>query len=115
MKVVWRLERTASVEPWGWGSEGLLTFVIGGNSNAFPFNFLCYRYWTNKNRKRPNLKSFLFFGKKMVSAELKLQSSSHMAGLRPCSKSQIILGSPAMKEPTKKLSRERSRINRKSP
>ncbi|GFT84986.1 uncharacterized protein TNCV_2507821 [Trichonephila clavipes] len=31
------------------------------------------------------------------SAKLKLQSSSHMAGLRPCSGSQVMLGSSAMR------------------
>ncbi|GFV18647.1 uncharacterized protein TNCV_2872781 [Trichonephila clavipes] len=35
------------------------------------------------------------------NAELKLQSSFHMAGLRPYSRSQFMLGSPAIKEPTK--------------
>ncbi|GFY29482.1 reverse transcriptase [Trichonephila clavipes] len=35
-----------------------------------------------------------------LSAELKLQSSSHMVGLRPYSGSQVMLGSSAMKEPT---------------
>ncbi|GFU39541.1 hypothetical protein TNCV_857371 [Trichonephila clavipes] len=51
----------------------------------------------------------------MPRVDLKLWSSSHMAGLRPYSGSQVILGSPAMKEPTKKPSREPSRLNRKSP
>ncbi|GFS96318.1 reverse transcriptase [Trichonephila clavipes] len=50
-----------------------------------------------------------------ANAELKLQSSFHMAGLRPYSGSQVVLGSSAMKEPTKKPNRERSRLNRKSP
>ncbi|GFY00811.1 uncharacterized protein TNCV_2142031 [Trichonephila clavipes] len=51
----------------------------------------------------------------LSSAELKLQSSSHMARLRPYSGSQVMLGSPAMKKPIKKPSRERSRLNRKFP
>ncbi|GFS93095.1 hypothetical protein TNCV_532931 [Trichonephila clavipes] len=52
-----------------------------------------------------------------LSADLKLQSSSHMAKLWPFSGSQVMLGSPAMcvREPTKKPSREPSRINRKFP
>ncbi|GFU27894.1 hypothetical protein TNCV_449941 [Trichonephila clavipes] len=38
-----------------------------------------------------------------------------MAGLWPYSGSQVRLGSPAMREPTKKPSREPSRLNWKSP
>ncbi|GFX23874.1 reverse transcriptase [Trichonephila clavipes] len=34
-----------------------------------------------------------------------------MAGLRPCSGSEVMLGSPAMKELTKKPNREPSRLN----
>ncbi|GFU76329.1 uncharacterized protein TNCV_285291 [Trichonephila clavipes] len=49
------------------------------------------------------------------SAELKLRSSSHMVGLRPYSGSQVMLGSPAMKEPIKMPSKERSQLNRKFP
>ncbi|GFX76268.1 hypothetical protein TNCV_4036691 [Trichonephila clavipes] len=49
----------------------------------------------------------------LFSIELKLRSSSHMAGLGPYSGSQVILRFPAMNEPTKKSSRESSRLNRK--
>ncbi|GFT16850.1 hypothetical protein TNCV_1334291 [Trichonephila clavipes] len=42
------------------------------------------------------------------SAEVKLQSSSHMAGLQPYSGSQVMLESQAMKESIKKPSRELS-------
>ncbi|GFY19607.1 hypothetical protein TNCV_4647791 [Trichonephila clavipes] len=49
------------------------------------------------------------------SAKLKLRSSFHMAGLRPYSESQVMLGSPAIKEPTKKPSRETSQLNWKFP
>ncbi|GFX99749.1 hypothetical protein TNCV_257881 [Trichonephila clavipes] len=49
------------------------------------------------------------------STELKLRSSSPMAGLRSYSGSQVMLESPAMKESTKRPSREPSRLNRKFP
>ncbi|GFT84699.1 hypothetical protein TNCV_2767141 [Trichonephila clavipes] len=50
-----------------------------------------------------------------INAELKLRSSSHMTGLWSYSGFQVMVGSSAMKEPTKKPSREPSRLNRKSP